>query len=78
MYILPAEVLYILPTEVLYLIEFLRGYSKVVSEADRSNLSLDEDQMHHDLHPGDYANWKIHHLKDSFSNLDGRTLLRYS
>ena len=34
------------------LIEFLKKHSKFVSEAYLSNLSLDEDQMPHDLQPG--------------------------
>ena len=46
------------------LIELLKGHSKSVSEAYLSNLSLDEDQMPHDLQPGNYAYWKRHNLKN--------------
>ena len=43
------------------LIEFLKKHSKFVSEAYLSNLSLDEDQMPHDLQPGLE---KRHNLRD--------------
>ena len=43
------------------LIELLTGHSKLASEAYHSNLSLNEDQMPHDLQPGDYVCWKRHH-----------------
>ena len=36
------------------LIKLLKGHSKLVSEAYHSILSLDEDQMPHELQPGDY------------------------
>ena len=45
------------------LIKLLKGHSKFGFEAYLSNL-LDEDQMPHDLQPGDYAYWKRHNLKD--------------
>ena len=43
----------------------IKGYSKFVSEAYLSNLSLDEHQMPHNLQPGDYGYWKRHNLKDN-------------
>ena len=45
--------------------ELLKGHFKLVSEAYRTNLSLDREQMYHDLQLGDYAYWKRRHLKDS-------------
>ena len=41
------------------------GHSKLVSEAYHNNLSLNEDQMSHDLHSGDYVCWKRQHLNNS-------------
>ena len=47
---------------------------KFVSEAYHSNLSLDEDQMPHDLQPEDYAYRKRHQIKDSTAKLEGAIL----
>ena len=47
------------------LIELLKEHSKLVSKAYHSNLSLNEYQISHDLQPGHYVHWKIHHLNDS-------------
>lgn len=41
----------------------LKEHTKLISEGSLSNLSLDEDQMPHDLQPGDYAHWKRCYLK---------------
>lgn len=49
------------------LTELLKGHSKTISEAYHSNLSLDEDQMSHDLQSGVYVYQKRHHLKDSLN-----------
>ena len=46
-------------------IKLLKEHSKLVSEGYHSNLSLDEDQLSHDLQPEDYVYWKRHHLKGS-------------
>ena len=43
----------------------IKRYSKFVSEAYLSNLSLDEHQMPHNLQSGHYAYWKRHNLKDN-------------
>ena len=57
-------------------IELLKGHSKFVSEAYHSTLSLGEEQMPHDLQPGNYAYWKRH--QRTVSNLDEKILIRDS
>ena len=46
------------------LVKLLKRHSKFVSKVYHSNLSLNEDQMPHDLQLGYYAYWKRYHLKD--------------
>lgn len=46
------------PVDILYchrsLNELLKGHFKLVSEVYHSNLSLDKDQISHELHSGEY------------------------
>ena len=57
------------PVDILYchrsLNELLKGHFKLVSEVYHSNLSLDKDQISHELHSGEYILKKKYHLKDS-------------
>ena len=48
----------------------IKRYPKLLPEAYHTNIFLNEDQMLHDLKPGDYVHWKKHHLKDCLPTIN--------